>query len=138
MSDVPPMPSPFDLQPTAAPTPAGPWWSSWEDALDIFYAPSAVFARRRDGRYGMVLLVLIVLTVAIYFLSVQVSDAVADIEFAKGMAAQAKSGQTMTPEQMAGAKAFAEKFKSVLCSCCRCSSSSAHGCQASCCEFLAT
>ncbi len=114
MSGVPPTPSPFDLQPAAAQTPAGPWWSSWEDALDIFYAPGAVFDRRRDGRYGMALFVLIVLSVAIYFLSVQVSDAVADIEFAKGMAAQAKSGQTMTPEQIAGARAFAEKFKSVL------------------------
>ena len=111
MSDVQPTRSPFDLQP---PAPAGPWWSTWEDALDIFYAPKAVFERRRDGRYGMVLLILIALSVGMYFLSVQVNDAIADIGFAKGMAAQAESGQSLTPEQLAATKAFAEKAKGLL------------------------
>ena len=32
----------------------------WEDFVDIFYAPSSVFARRADGKFGLALLFLIV------------------------------------------------------------------------------
>src|SRR6266516_3631882 len=34
--------------------------SLWEDFVDIFYTPSSVFARRSDGKFGMALLLLIV------------------------------------------------------------------------------
>ena len=34
----------------------------WEDLIDIFYAPSQVYERRRDGRFGLALVALIVLT----------------------------------------------------------------------------
>ncbi len=114
MSGLPPTPAPFDLEP--APKGAtGGFASTWEDALDIFYSPTAVFDRRRDARYGMALLILVVVSVAIYFLSIQMSDAVGDIEFAKAMAAQAKaSGKALDAKQIEAGKAFAEKFKSVL------------------------
>jgi hypothetical protein len=39
-------------EPAAATVPAKQA-SVWEDFVDIFYAPSSVFARRRDGRWGL-------------------------------------------------------------------------------------
>ena len=49
----------YDTEPrTDAPKPA----SLWEDFIDIFYAPSQVFERRRIGQFGLALVVLIVLT----------------------------------------------------------------------------
>ncbi len=85
--------------------------AAWEDVLDIFYAPTQVFERRRDGKYWVPLLILCALSVALYFLSVQVNDAIADAEFTRAMAQQPNK---LTPEQMAQARAFAEKFKSLI------------------------
>jgi Yip1 domain len=98
------------------PTPAAPPRQStaWEDALDIFYAPRAVFERRKDGKYWVALIILSVVGVAIYFLSAQYNDVVADMEFSRAMAEQVKKGVKMTPEAIAQTKAFAEKFKAVL------------------------
>ncbi len=83
----------------------------WEDALDIYYAPRQVFERRRDGKYLIVLLILCALTLVIYFLSIQFNEAVADAEFTRAMA---KQTQQLTPEQMASARAFAEKVKNTI------------------------
>ena len=44
--------------PTAAPKSA----SLWEDFIDIFYAPSQVYERRRIGQFGLALVVVMVLT----------------------------------------------------------------------------
>ena len=101
-------PPPFDLQPPP-PAPKVSGWSTWEDVLDIFYAPSDVFERRRDGRYMLPLLISLVLSVAIYVLAQQMNEALQDVEFARAMAKQGN----LTPEQIAQGKAFAEKFRSV-------------------------
>ena len=37
---------------------APPKAAAWEDVLDIFYAPTEVFERRRDGKYLIAMLVL--------------------------------------------------------------------------------
>ena len=52
---------------TPAPAPAADKASVIEDFLDIFYAPSQVFERRRDGQFGLALLLLVVIMVALYF-----------------------------------------------------------------------
>lgn len=49
--------APFD---TAPATPARPA-ALWEDLIDIFTQPAAVFARRRDGRFWLAMLVFTVL-----------------------------------------------------------------------------
>jgi hypothetical protein len=43
--------------------------SRWEDLVDIFYAPSAVYERRRDGRWGLPLLVYTLLSALVLFAS---------------------------------------------------------------------
>ena len=92
-----------------APTPSAA--SAWEDVLDIFYSPREVFERRRDGSYWVALLVLAGLTLVVYFLSIQMSDAIGDVEFKRAMARQT---QKLTPEQIAQGRAFAEKIKGLL------------------------
>lgn len=50
----------------AEPTPSKA--SLWEDFVDIFYAPSSVFARA-DGKFGKPLLFLVVVGAVLYFLT---------------------------------------------------------------------
>ncbi|MES3032666.1 MAG: YIP1 family protein [Gemmatimonadota bacterium] len=102
-------PPPFDLQPPPPPIASGSAWSTWEDVLDIFYAPREVFERRRDGRYMIPLVISLVISVVIYLLAQQMNEALQDVEFARAMARQGN----MTPEQIAQSKVFAEKFRSV-------------------------
>jgi hypothetical protein len=94
------------------PAPKTSFWSTAEDVLDVCYAPTAVFERRRDGRYLAAFIVICVLSIVIALLSSQVMEAVGDIEFNKAMAKAAADGQKMTPEQIAQGRAFADKFKS--------------------------
>lgn len=79
--------------------------AAWEDVLDIFYAPRQVFERRRDGKYMLALLIICLLSVAIYFLSQQMNDALSEAEVARSFRERG-----MTPEQMAQAKQMAAKF----------------------------
>jgi hypothetical protein len=104
-------PSPFDLEPAPKAKAAG-FWSTWEDALDIFYSPTAVFQRRLDGRYGLALIILIALSIGVYYLSAQVNEAIFDIEFKKSIAAQAAAGRPMSEKDLAAAKQVSEKFAS--------------------------
>jgi hypothetical protein len=57
--------------------------SLWEDFVDIFYAPSSVFARRADGKFGMALLLLIVLGTILVFLTKNAMQPIFDSEFAR-------------------------------------------------------
>lgn len=93
---------------TAAPAPAKT--SLWEDFIDILYQPSAVFERRRDGKFGMALLALVVL---MGVLSVALHNGLApmmDAEMAKAAAAMAAKNPQITAEQIAAQQGFMEKF----------------------------
>lgn len=79
--------------------------SSWEDALDIYYAPREVFERRRDGTYLWPLLVLCVLSTLVFLLSQQMNSALQDAEFARVVRENA-----MPPDQARSAKELGEKF----------------------------
>jgi Yip1 domain len=87
----------------AAATP--PRTAPWEDVLDIFYAPRQVFERRRDGKYAIALVVLCLVTVAVFFLSMQMNEALQDVELARSF-----RDRGMTAEQIAQAKEMAAKF----------------------------
>ena len=82
-----------------------PATSSWEDALDIFYSPRAVFERRRDGTYLWPLLVLCVLSTLVYLLSQQMNIALQDAEFARVM-----RENPMPAEEAKSAREMGEKF----------------------------
>lgn len=72
------------------------------DLAEIFYAPSAVFARRTDGKFGMPYLALIVLGTILYFAMKGLIQPVIDAEITRQMA-KAAAKRTMTPEAQASA-----------------------------------
>jgi len=80
----------------------------WEDFVDIFYAPSSVFARRSDGKFGMALLILVVVSAVLYFLTKNAMAPVMDAEFARQSAAAMRKNPNLTAEQMAQGRNFFE------------------------------
>ena len=90
----------------AEPTPSKA--SLWEDFVDIFYAPSSVFARRADGKFGMPLLFLVVAGAVLYFLTKNAMQPVMDAEFARRSADMLRKSPNLTAEQMASGRGFFE------------------------------
>ena len=82
--------------------------SLWEDFVDIFYAPTSVFARRTDGKFGMPLLFLAVACAVLAFLTKNAMQPVMDAEFARRTAQMMKQNPNLTAEQMASGRGFFE------------------------------
>jgi hypothetical protein len=80
----------------------------WEDFVDIFYAPSSVFARRSDGKWGMPLLFLVVAGVVLLFLTKNAMQPIMDAEFARNSAAMMKRNPNLTAEQLSAGRGFFE------------------------------
>ena len=98
--------SPTDVLPPATPT-----TSVWEDFVDIFYAPSQVFARRREsGAFGLALLAFTVITVLLFYLTKPLLEPVFDAEFQRQMAGVMKKNPQIKPEQLAQMRAMGDKF----------------------------
>lgn len=92
------------------PQTAGKPASMWEDFIDIFYAPSAVFARRATSGFFIPMLVVTVLTAGIYVLNSNVWSYVMDAEMTRAMA---KQSQSLTPEQMERVRGISETMGKV-------------------------
>ncbi|MGH7592864.1 MAG: YIP1 family protein [Gemmatimonadales bacterium] len=82
------------------------------DLIEIFYAPSAVFARRRGGQFGLPYLALLVVGVVLFFATRNLMQPVIDAEISRSMAQAAARGN-MTPDAMAKAESFGKAFASV-------------------------
>ena len=80
----------------------------WEDFVDIFYAPSSVFARRADGKFGLALLFLIVATVILVFLTKNAMQPIMDAEFVRQGAAAMRKNPNITQDQLASGRNFFE------------------------------
>lgn len=96
-----------------SPAPAPAKVSVWEDFVDIYYAPSDVFARRRDGRFGLALLVVTVVLALLYWLSQTYLEPMWTAEFDRQMAATMRDNPQMTPEmaeQARGMQRFTAMF----------------------------
>jgi Yip1 domain len=92
----------------AEPTPSNA--SLWEDFVDIFYAPSSVFARRADGKFGKPLLFLVIACAVLAFLTKNAMQPVMDAEFARRSADMMRKNPNLTAEQMASGRGFFETF----------------------------
>jgi hypothetical protein len=90
------------------PTPAKA--SLWEDFVDIFYAPSSVFARRAEGKFGLALTVLIVAVLVLTYLTINAMQPVMDGEFARQSAAAMAKNPNVTQEQLSAGRKFFENF----------------------------
>lgn len=72
-----------------APVAAPPEASRWEDFIDIFYAPSTVFARRAESGFLLPMVVVTVLTGALFLMNSGTMSPIMDAEFSRSMAKQA-------------------------------------------------
>ncbi len=98
---------------SASPSPSSPTAGLWEDFIDIFHQPSAVFERRRDGKFGLALLVFVAVSAVLFFALHNGIAPIMDAEMAKAAAAMAKSNPQITPEQIAAQQGMMEKFAGV-------------------------
>lgn len=98
---------------TAAPTPpAAPKADLIEDFVDIFTSPGAVFARRANAGYGLVMLIVTVLIGVLFLVNKGTMQSIMDAEYARGIAEAMKKNPSLTEEQLASGKKFADFFTS--------------------------
>lgn len=90
--------------PAPEPTPV------WEDFLEIFLKPSAVFARRKDAGFVVPLLVFLVVFIAIWFGLKGAFQPIMDAEMSRGIAKAMAKNPQMTEEMAAGMRAASGKF----------------------------
>ena len=79
----------------ASPGKAGP-----ADMVEIYYAPSEVFERRRDGGFGVPMIVFAVAITAIYYATLSAMQPLMDIEFARAAAAMRQQNPQITDDQL--------------------------------------
>jgi hypothetical protein len=96
---------------TVTPSPVERAPSVWEDLLEIFYAPTAVFQRRRETpAFGFALIIFVILLVGLSFAFKGMMEPVFDVEFRRGMTQAMKQNPKLTPEMMEQGKEMAKKF----------------------------
>jgi len=80
--------------------------SRWEDYMDVFTAPSALFERRTDGKFGQAMVVFVVLAAVLYYATLPAMQPIMEAEFMRGMpdaqTAQATPEQIETMRRMSG------------------------------------
>jgi hypothetical protein len=86
----------------------------WEDFVDIFYAPSSVFARRSEGKFGMPLLFLVLVGTVLFFLTKNATQPIMDAEFTRQTAAAMRKNPNLTAEQMASSRGFFEMLSPIF------------------------
>lgn len=87
---------------TTAPVKQG---SVWEDILEVLWAPATVFERSRGRGPGMYLLILTIIAIVLVVATKGLLQPYVDANSEWQLIQQAKtSGQTMTPEQLGGAR----------------------------------
>jgi hypothetical protein len=91
-------------------TPAAPTASLWEDFIDIFSSPSAVFRRRENSGYGVQLLVLTVIFAILILGTKSLVSPVIDAEMARQGAHLMKTHPEITAAQLQQQQAIGEKF----------------------------
>jgi Yip1 domain len=82
----------------------------WEDFVDIFYAPSSVFARRSDGKFGMALFILLAVGTVLVFLTKNAVQPIMDAEFTRRSADMLAKNPNLTAEQLASGRGVMETF----------------------------
>ncbi len=112
MTNSPVSPAPGDL-PNAPPAKAErtPYW---EDFIDIFHSPSAVFARRENGNAWIPIAVVTVLTAVLLLAGQGVLSPVMDAEFNRRVAEMMKRNPALTTDRLASMRHIQEMFAPVF------------------------
>jgi hypothetical protein len=88
--------------------------SVWEDFIDIFYAPSQVFARRERGNFWIPLLVVTLLTGTVFYLNSGALQPMFDAEFERSMRAAMRDNPNIPPEAVDRMRGFMTRVGQVL------------------------
>jgi hypothetical protein len=86
----------------------------WEDFVDIFYAPSAVFRRRESGSFFIPLAVITVICGALFYLNSGAMQPMFDAEFDRAMAVAARQNPNLPPEAIERMRGFATRMQMVM------------------------
>jgi Yip1-like protein len=117
LSPKEPMERSSSQQPPAVTAPAPEKAAVWEDFLDIFYAPSSVFARRENGNFWIPMLVVTAILTVLAFVNSRVMDPIMQAETHRAMAAAMAKDPRITPEvmqQMSGVTNIITKVATVI------------------------
>ena len=98
------MAHPVDAPVTASPERA----SLFEDFIDIFYAPSKVFARRANSGFWAVTLIITVVIGALMFANTGAMQAITDAEFQRQATQMIEKNPAMTMEQIEKGRGIGE------------------------------
>ena len=98
--------------PAAAPAPETS--AIWEDFLEIFIKPAAVFERRKAAGFAIPLLVLVVLFGLLFFGLKGAFQPIMDADFSRGMAKAMAKNPQLTEDMVAQMRAGAEKWTSIV------------------------
>ena len=85
-----------------------------EDFIDIFYAPSSVFARREKSGFGVHLLIITLISALFAFASHSVFSQIFDAEFARGMAKAMAKNPRLTTDMVSSMRPMQEKIASAF------------------------
>jgi Yip1 domain len=85
----------------------------WEDFVDIFYAPSAVFRRRETGSFFIPMAVVTLLCGVIFYLNSGALQPMFDAEFDRQMAMAMRQNPNIPPEAVDRMRGFAMRLQQV-------------------------
>lgn len=87
--------------------------SVFEDFIDIFYAPSQVFARRANGSFWPHFFIITLVSAGFMFASRSLTAAVFDAEFSRNMAIAMEKNPRLTEEMVSAQRGMMEGISSV-------------------------
>ena len=85
----------------------------WEDFIDIFYAPSAVFSRRENGNVFIPLAVVTIACGVLFYLNSGALQPMFDAEFDRSMAIAMRQNPNIPPEAVERIRTFAVRMQQV-------------------------
>ncbi len=97
----------------AAPA-AAPRAAIWEDFIDIFYAPSAVFRRRETGNFFIPLAVITIVCGVLFYLNSGALQPMFDAEFDRGMAVARRQNPNMPAEAIENMRSIMSRVQIVM------------------------
>jgi Yip1-like protein len=98
----------------ATPGKGGQQSSVVEDFIEIFYAPSRVFARRAGSGYGIPLLIVSVVSAIFAFANRSITSAIFDAEFTRRAAEQMAKNPQITQEMINQQRGISEAIGSAI------------------------
>jgi hypothetical protein len=98
---------------TDAAGPAAPRAAVWEDFIDIFYAPSAVFRRREHGNVFIPLAVITILCGVLFYLNTGTLQPMFDAEFDRQMSVAMRQNPNLQPEAVERMRGFATRIQQI-------------------------